>query len=79
MLKAIKDLSGKDAIRKIVILSREAGYRVAQGKVGNENEQLNIDNADDLLNLLKMTPYWYKGGERNSQLVHNAKLSSITL
>ena len=37
-----------------------------------------FDNTQNLINLLKMTPYWYNGGEINSKLILDSNLDKIT-
>lgn len=38
-----------------------------------------IKDKNDFTELLQMTPYWYKGGEKNLNLLNNANLEKITL
>ncbi len=76
-LKELKQVVYQDSFKKNVEKFAFNQFKLADTQRISYN--VNIDNTDDLLNLIKMTPYWYKGGERNSQLVQNAKLSSITL
>lgn len=76
-LKELKQLVYQDCFKENVEKFAFDQFKLADTQ--RISYRVSIDNGDDLLNLLKMTPYWYKGGERNSQLVQNANLSSITL
>ena len=38
-----------------------------------------IKDKNDFTELLQMTPYWYKGGEKNLNLLNKANLEKITL
>lgn len=38
-----------------------------------------ISSKEDIINLIKMTPYWYKGGAKNLINLDNIKLNKITL
>lgn len=76
-LKELKQLVYQDCFKENVEKFAFDQFKLADTQ--RISYRVSIDNSDDLLNLLKMTPYWYKGGERNSQLVQNANLSSITL
>lgn len=76
-LKELKQLVYQDSFKENVEKFAFDQFKLADTQ--RISYKVELDNTDDLLNLLKMTPYWYKGGERNSQLVQNAKLSSITL
>lgn len=37
-----------------------------------------FDNTQNLINLLKMTPYWYNGGEINSKLILDSNIDKVT-
>ncbi len=67
------DLSGRDVIRKIVILAREAGYKVEQEDVVMGDfipKECFEGNADDFINNVKKYDATFEGMRKQSEMKH---------
>lgn len=84
----IEVVPGKKHLRELKTVIYEKEFLENKEKYAFENFKLEqtqrlsyskkFNNAHDIINLLKMTPYWYNGGEINSQLILDANINEIT-
>lgn len=84
----IEVVPGKNHLKELKTIIYENEFLENKEKYAFENFKLVeskklsyskcFNNTTDLINLLKMTPYWYKGGEVNSKLVLDSNIGEIT-
>lgn len=71
----------KSVIYKEELLENKEKYAFENFKL-EQTQRLtyskSFDSIDDLINLLKMTPYWYNGGEANSKLILDSNIDNVT-
>lgn len=84
----IEVVPGKKHLKELKNIIYENEFLENKEKYAFENFKLertqrlsyskDFNNTHDLVNLLKMTPYWYNGGEINSKLILDSNLDKIT-
>lgn len=84
----IEVVPGKDHLKELKTIIYKKEFLENKEKYAFENFKLEqtqrlsytkcFNNACDLINLLKMTPYWYNGGEINSKLILDSNINKMT-